>query len=115
MGANGGAAGVEETDSAGGSGGAAGQAATLDGGSVPDIVPDPPALLSGQLNTDFARALVLSEQGKDYIVQNNNWAGVGTQRLSYVGPSFSVTTQTGTSSNGAPVSLRDRDGRRRRV
>jgi hypothetical protein len=63
---------------------------------------------AGATDLDFQRVKVRGKDGKDYVIQNNNWGNPsGTnQTISYVGNSFKITSVTGgEAGGGAPASF----------
>lgn len=62
----------------------------------------------GSDDNDYQRVKVLGADGKEYIIQNNNWGNAsGTnQTLHYINNSFSITAETGgPPGGGAPASF----------
>jgi hypothetical protein len=57
---------------------------------------------SGSTDLDFQRVKVKGDDGKSYIIQNNNWGNPsGTnQTISYHNNSFTITSPTGAGSGG---------------
>lgn len=62
----------------------------------------------GSTDNDYQRVKVLGADGKEYIIQNNNWGNAeGTnQTLTYTNNSFVITAETGgPPGGGAPASF----------
>ena len=63
---------------------------------------------AGSTDLDYQRVKVRGKDGKDYIIQNNNWgnASGSNQTIQYVDNSFTITAETGGSpGNGVPASF----------
>ncbi len=63
---------------------------------------------AGTTDLDYQRVKVRGKDGKDYIIQNNNWGDAPNfnQTISYVDNSFTITGETGGGlPNGVPASF----------
>src|SRR5690606_5131245 len=100
-----------ETSELDGTGGATGQpgtggapslggAATASGGSSGAPMIQGAGTITGQYDS-----MLVTREGRQYIVQNNVWGAGAEQTLTFAGTAFEVTRQTGNNpTNGAPVS-----------
>jgi len=62
----------------------------------------------GSTDNDYQRVKVRGGDGKEYVIQNNNWGNAGgtNQTLSYVNNSFKIIGETGgPPGDGAPASF----------
>jgi hypothetical protein len=69
------------------------------------------AMLNGGMNggsgmiSDRTGNAPVTRDGRNYVVQNNVWGSSASQTLTYNGPTFEVTSQSGSNgTGGAPVS-----------
>jgi len=60
---------------------------------------------AGSTDNDYQRVKVLGPDGKEYIIQNNNWGNpeAYNQTLTYNNNSFKITGETGNGGNGQGV------------
>lgn len=74
-----------------------------DGGSTGDLMGEIGG--PGSTDNDYQRVKVLGGDGKEYIIQNNNWGNAEAydQTLSYHNNSFKITLETGNGGNGQGV------------